>query len=172
MKKPLLLLILLFVISSANAAENVFNHKVETEAIKIAPFTDVTCKFEQEKSLPNSNQTIKSGGDFQFVLKKGVIFETQYPVKYTTSYTSKENKYVNDIIVAISKKNFSHIEKNFDIFFQKQDEKWVLGLITKAETPVANQLKNIIIFGEKNIDRIIIDTINNGSTKLKFTQCK
>ena len=172
MKKPLLLLILLFVISSANAAENVFNHKVETEAIKIAPFTDVTCKFEQEKSLPNSNQTIKSGGDFQFVLKKGVIFETQYPVKYTTSYTSKENKYVNDIIVAISKKNFSHIEKNFDIFFQKQDEKWVLGLIPKAETPAANQLKNIIIFGEKNIDRIIIDAINSGSTKLKFTQCK
>ena len=48
----------------------------------------------------------------------------------------------------------------------------MLGLIPKTETPAANQLKNIIIFGEKNIDRIIIDTINNGSTKLKFTQCK
>ena len=172
MKRPLLLLVSLFIISSANASEDVFNYKVDTDAIQIAPFSDVTCKFEQEKSLPNSKQTIKSGGDFQFVLKKGVIFETLYPVKYTTSYTSKENKYVNDIIVGISKKNFSHIEKNFDIFFQKQDEKWVLGLIPKAETPASNQLKNIIIFGEKNIDRIIIDTINNGSTKLKFTQCK
>lgn len=172
MKKPLLLLISLFVMSSVNASEDVFNHKVETDAIEIAPFSDVTCKFEQEKSLPNSSQVIKSGGDFQFVLKKGVIFETQYPVKYTTSYTSKENKYVNDIIVGISKKNFAHIEKNFDIFFQKQESKWVLGLIPKAETPASTQLKNIIIFGEKDIDRIVIDTINNGSTKLKFAQCK
>ena len=48
----------------------------------------------------------------------------------------------------------------------------MLGLIPKVETPASTQLKNIIIFGGKDIDRIVIDTINNGSTKLKFTQCK
>ena len=158
--------------SSAIASEDVFNHKVETDAIQIAPFSDVTCKFEQEKSLPNSNQVIRSGGDFQFVLKKGVIFETQYPVKYTTSYTSKENKYVNDIIVAISKKNFSQIEKTFDVHYMKQNEKWVLGLIPKTDTPAALQLKSIVIFGQKDINRIYINTINNGSTNLKFSDCQ
>ena len=172
MKRPLLLLISLFVMSSAIASEDVFNHKVETDAIQIAPFSDVTCKFEQEKSLPNSNQVIRSGGDFQFVLKKGVIFETQYPVKYTTSYTSKENKYVNDIIVAISKKNFSQIEKTFDVHYMKQNEKWVLGLIPKTDTPAALQLKSIVIFGQKDINRIYINTINNGSTNLKFSDCQ
>lgn len=172
MKIPVLLLSLLFIMSSCYAAEDVLNYKVKADSIQITPFNDVSCKFEQEKLLPNSNQSIKSYGNFQFILKKGVIFETQYPIKYTTSYTSKENKYVNDIIIAISKKNFSYIEKNFEIFFQKQDLKWVMGLIPKKETFASTQLKNIIIFGGKDIDRIVIDTINNGSTKLKFTQCK
>ena len=172
MKKLFITLLSFLIISSANASEEVFNHKVSTDVIKIAPFRDVVCKFEQEKTIPASNTTIKSGGDFRFVLKKGVIFETLYPVKYTTSYTSKENKYVNDIIVGISKKNFSQIEKTFDIHYMKQNEKWVLGLIPKADSPAALQLKNIIIFGQKDIDRIYINTINNGSTKLKFSDCQ
>lgn len=172
MKKLFISLLSFLIISAANASEEVFNHKVSTDVIEIAPFRDVVCKFEQEKTIPASNATIKSGGDFRFVLKKGVIFETLYPVKYTTSYTSKENKYVNDIIVGISKKNFSQIEKTFDIHYMKQNEKWVLGLIPKADSPAALQLKNIIIFGQKDIDRIYINTINNGSTKLKFSDCQ
>lgn len=171
MKKPLLLLFSFFVMSSAIAFGDIFEHKVLAENIEVAPFRDVVCKFEQEKFFPNSNNVIKSGGDFKFVLKKGVIFETLYPVKYTTSYTSKENKYVNDIIVSISKKNFSQIEKNFDFYFQKSDKNWVLALTPKEETPASLQLKNIIIFGAKNINQIIINTINNGSTKIKFMQC-
>ncbi len=172
MKKLFITLLSILIMSSANASDEVFNHKVSTDAIEIAPFRDVVCKFEQEKTIPSSNAIIKSGGDFKFVLKKGVIFETLYPVKYTTSYTSKENKYVNDIIVGISKKNFSQIEKTFDIHYMKQNEKWVLGLIPKVDSPAALQLKNIIIFGQKDIDRIYINTINNGSTKLKFSDCQ
>lgn len=172
MKKLFITLLLFLIMSSANASDEVFNHKVSTDAIEIAPFRDVVCKFEQEKTIPSSNAIIKSGGDFKFVLKKGVIFETLYPVKYTTSYTSKENKYVNDIIVGISKKNFSQIEKTFDIHYMKQNEKWVLGLIPKVDSPAALHLKNIIIFGQKDIDRIYINTINNGSTKLKFSDCQ
>ncbi len=172
MKKPLVFLLSFLFMSCAFAQDEVFNYKVSTDDIEIAPFSDVICKFEQEKILPNSNSVIKSGGDFEFIMKKGVIFETQYPVKYTTSYNSKENKYVNDIIVGISKKNFSKIEENFDVFFQKQNNNWILGLIPKEETPASMQLKNIIIFGEKDINKIVINTINNGSTKIKFTQCK
>lgn len=172
MKKFFVLLFSFVIVLSANASEEVFNHKVSTDVIEIAPFRDVVCKFEQEKTIPTSNTTIKSGGDFKFVLKKGVIFETLYPVKYTTSYTSKENKYVNDIIVGISKKNFSQIEKTFEIHYMKQDEKWVLGLVPKTETPASLQLKNIIIWGEKDINRIFINTLNNGSTKLKFSNCQ
>lgn len=172
MKKIIFILSLFLISSSCYAQEEVFNHKVLTDAIEIAPFRDVVCKFEQEKTIPASNSIIKSGGDFKFVLKKGVIFETLYPVKYTTSYTSKENKYVNDIIVGISKKNFSQIEKTFDVHYMKQNEKWVLGLTPKADSPAALQLKNIIIFGQKDIDRIYINTINNGSTKLKFSDCQ
>ena len=172
MKKVLFLVFFLFIGLISYSQEEVFKHKVSTETIEIEPFRDVVCKFEQEKTIPASNTTIKSGGDFKFVLKKGVIFETLYPVKYTTSYTSKENKYVNDIIVAISKKNFSQIEKTFDVHYMKQNEKWVLGLIPKIDTPAALQLKSIVIFGQKDINRIYINTINNGSTNLKFSDCQ
>jgi hypothetical protein len=172
MNKVLFIIFFLLFGLTSYSQEEVFNHRVSTDDVNIAPFRDVVCKFEQEKTIPASNTTIKSGGDFKFVLKKGVIFETLYPVKYTTSYSSKENKYVNDIIVGISKKNFSQIEKTFDIHYMKQNGKWVLGLVPKAETPASLQLKNIIIFGEKDIDRIFINTLNNGSTKLKFSNCQ
>ena len=158
--------------NNAFANADVFNNKVSADSIQIPQFKDVSCNFEQEKYIPNSNQTIKSGGTFQFILRKGVIFNTEYPVKYTTSYTSKENKYVNDIIVGISKKEFSYVEKNFDLFFKNNNSKWILGLVPKSDSPSKVQLKNIIIIGKDNIDEILINTVNNGSTKIKFMQCK
>ena len=164
--------IYIYCFNNALANVDVFNNKVSADSIKIPQFKDVICAFEQEKFLSNSNQVIKSGGTFQFILRKGVIFNTEYPVKYTTSYTSKENKYVNDIIIGISKKEFSYVEKNFDLFFKNNNSKWILGLVPKSDSPSKVQLKNIIIIGKDNIDEILINTVNNGSTKIKFMQCK
>ena len=55
MKKFFITLLSFLIISSANASEEVFNHKVSTDIIEIAPFRDVVCKFEQEKTIPASN---------------------------------------------------------------------------------------------------------------------
>ena len=45
-------------------------------------------------------------------------------------------------------------------------------LVPKSDSPSKVQLKNIIIIGQDNIDEILINTVNNGSTKIKFMQCK
>lgn len=172
MKKNLFIGICTFVLMALPvfATSNIFENKVDTSSIDIPAFKNVSCKFEQIKQF--NNNSIKSGGDFRFLLKKGVIFETLYPVKYTTSYSSKENKYVNDIILSISKKNFSSIEKHFDIYYLKNATNWILGLKPKQDDTVSEQLNHILIFGEKDINKIIINTINSGSTEISFSQCK
>lgn len=170
MKKTLFTALLFPIfISFCSADENIFEKKADTSGIKIPAFTDTYCKFDQEKHINGS--VIKSGGEFRFILKKGVIFETQYPIKYTTTYNSKENKYVNDIIISISKKNFSAIEKTFDIFFDEKNSIWMMGLVPKTDTVASEHIKNIIIKGEKDINEIVINTVKNGSTVIKFTQC-
>ena len=175
MKKVIILLFGILIISGSVTdvctADDIFSHKVRPKDISIPEFKNASCKFTQEKYLNNSTNVLKSGGDFQFFAKKGVIFNTLYPVKYTTSYTSGQNKYITDIIISISKKDYSYIEKNFDIYFQKYGSKWELALKPKAKSPAASHLKNIIISGNTGIDQININTLNNGSTKLNFTQC-
>ena len=175
MKKVIILLFGILISTaygiSVFAAEGVFSHKVQPDQINIPEFKTTSCKFTQEKLLNNSQNVLRSGGNFQFIEKKGVVFDTLYPVKYTTSYTSGQNKYITDIIVSISKKDYSYVEKNFDMYFQKQGNKWQLALKPKAKSPAASQLKNIIILGETVINQININTLNNGSTKLNFTQC-
>lgn len=172
MRKNLFLGICAIIISVTQvfATSNIFEHKADTSNLELPTFKNVVCKFEQTKHF--NNNSIKSGGDFHFLLKKGVIFETLYPVKYTTSYNSKENKYVNDIILSLSKKNFSSIEKHFDLYYLKNSSNWILGLKPKQEEAVSEQLNHILIFGEKDINKIIISTINSGSTEINFSQCK
>lgn len=175
MKKVIILLFGILISTaygiSVFAAEGVFSHKVQPDQINIPEFKTTSCKFTQEKLLNNSQNVLRSGGNFQFIEKKGVVFDTLYPVKYTTSYTSGQNKYITDIIVSISRKDYSYIEKNFDLYFQKQGSNWELALTPKTKSPASAQIRNIIIFGNIGISRIDINTLNNGSTKLNFTQC-
>lgn len=171
MKKTLLSVFSFLLLTSlCYAADDVFTHTADTSKIKIPTFKDTSCKFEQEKHI-NGN-VIKSGGAFRFILKKGVIFKTLYPIKYTTTYNSKENKYVNDIIISISKKNFSAIEKNFNIYFKEKSPSWTMGLIPKTDSVAHEHIKNIIIKGEKDINGIMINTVKNGYTVINFTQCE
>lgn len=132
----------------------------------LPPMKSVSCTFKQQKTFGNT--TLNSGGDFQFIENKGVIFKTKYPIQSTTTYSSASNKQINDIILAISNKNYSYLEKNFDINFEKSaNNSWILNLAPKNSTVKAH-LKSIYINGDTGIKRIVINSVNSGKTDISF----
>ena len=113
------------------ASDDIFNHPSTSKAIssQMPKLKDVSCKFTQEKYIGSA--VLKSGGNFQFVKNKGAIFETLYPIKSTVSYTSAQNKQMNDVIVAVSNRNYSYLDRNFLLFYKKENNNWTIGLKPK-----------------------------------------
>lgn len=151
---------------------NVFSHPANVENIVMPQFENVSCKFTQTKTIPNSISQIKSGGNFKFIKDKGVIFETNFPVQMTTAYTSEENKRISSIISAFNQKNYSYLNKNFNIFYEKNSSVWTLALKPKPESKINSHIGSIVINGEKYINTLDINTIKTGSTKINFTDCR
>lgn len=176
--KLFFILVFTFVLTSVSVyADSVFNHKVSAKYVagNLPVFSDSSCKFTQEKSMRNNSTgeiKLKSGGNFKFEKDKGVTFETLYPVKSVSSYTSAQNKQVSSIIKAIANKNYTYLERNFDIYFQKNNAKiWELALKPKKDNKASAQLKSITIKGQRVIEYMVIDTLNS-KTSIHYTDCK
>ena len=167
-----------FILKTEASAADVFNHPAaaQTAAAQMPEFESTKCKFKQNKYMTASKINLVSGGNFQFVKDEGVSFETTYPIHSETSYTTSNNKNINAIVKAIINKNFSYIEKNFEIYYMKTGTlNWILALKPKVNSPLIRDMKYLIITGEtKNtrgiITKIVISTENN-TTTISFTQC-
>ncbi len=169
MRKFLILIFLIFAgLNLCFASDDIFGYPSTSRQIsKLMPkLKDASCKFEQEKYIGTA--VLKSGGNFKFIKDKGAVFETLYPIKSTVSYTSSQNKQMNDIMVAISNKNFSYLDKNFDLYYKGENDKWIVGLKPKKGSVAASQLNDIVIKGRTDIDNIKIDTVKNGITDISF----
>lgn len=171
MRKFLVLFLLLIAfgeIGICYANDDIFNHQSTSKAIsaQMPKLKDTSCKFTQEKYIGSA--ILKSGGNFQFIKSKGAVFETLYPIKSKVSYTSAQNKQINDVIAAISNKNYSYLDKNFALYYKKENNNWVIGLKPKKGSVTASQLNNIIIKGNIDINNIKIDTVKNGITDIHF----
>ena len=90
-----------------------------------------------------------------------------YPIHMITGYESPRTKHINDIILAVAKKDYSYLDKNFDLNFTKLDDKWQLVLNPKRDV-IKKHLNSVTIDGSKDIDRIFIDTVNSGETEILF----
>ena len=112
--------------------------------------------------IKNLQRPLLSEGNFRFVKGEGVYFETLYPIKSTVSYTNKEYKQINDIILAISNKKYSKIDREFDFFLSKNEDVWELELKPKTGSRSEKYLETLNIEGEKYINKIII-TAKDGS---------
>lgn len=179
MKKNILLLaLLLFAIYKNAYASDIFNHPISAEdaSKKMPVFENKTCKFTQNKYLTSSKINLTSGGNFQFIKDKGVNFETTYPIQAKNSYTTADNKQINSIVKAVVNKNFSYIEKNFDLYYMPlNSSQWIFALKPKSKSPLNKSLKSLCITGENInnsgiITKMTISTENN-TTTISFTQC-
>lgn len=167
-------LFLLIIICSVNfcfASGDIFNHPAASKEISnnMPELKNASCKFTQEKHLESA--VLKSGGNFKFLKDKGAVFETLYPIKSTVSYTSAKNKQINEIMKAVSNKNFAYLDKNFNLYFSKENDLWTVGLKPKKDSAASSQLHDIIIKGKSDIKFIKISTIKNGTTEISFQQC-
>ncbi len=166
--KICLLLLLTFI--GIPAFADVFSNPTTVEKItaELPQFSNVKCKFKQEKTMPGSNTVLKSGGDFEFVKNQGAIFKTTYPIQSVSSYKTNENRQINDIIVAISNKDYVKLKSDFDLFLEKKNDNWTLALVPKKTSRPAKHLDNIIIQGCKNINVITVNTKKSGKTVMMF----
>ncbi len=166
-KKYLALFILIFFAQISYAECTLDSPTTAREvAEKLPQLNSVTCKFTQEKTI--RNKTLKSGGNFKFIKDKGVIFETLYPVKSTSTYTSDSNKQISGIITGIANKDYSYINKNFNLFYISSAANWTLALKPKEKSPAFGQLESITINGTKSINKMIIETTNGVTTEINF----
>lgn len=126
-------------------------------------------KFEQEKFI--GKKVLVSSGTFEFQKGNGVVFNTTYPIKSRTEYSSKNNRYVNDVILAISKRNFSVLEKNFDMYMKtEKDYTWYIFMTVKNQE-IKQHVEALRIDGNKDrLTALEIWQLNpTSSTKIKFT---
>ena len=153
-------------------AGNVYNYPVNLEEITqhIPTMGNISCEFRQEKYLQNIAKPIISGGHFEFIENKGVIFHTTYPVNSTVDYTNKNYKQINDIVKAVATKKYSKLEKDFKFYFDRTATNWTLGMRPKPESEISNYISSITINGDDYIRGIDIVQINGNKTVIWFTK--
>lgn len=171
MKKFLVLIAGIMAGICAFAQDSVYQHPASADMVFVPEYKNVSCSFTQTKTIPNSKAYLKSGGNFRLNSDYGVVFETLYPVKTTIEYTKGQNKRITDIITAVSKKDYTYLNKNFNLFYVKNGSNWTLALKPKENSKAAPVMEDIIISGALYINRIEINTLKSGSTKINFTGC-
>lgn len=160
-------------------AYDIFQKKVSAKYVSdnIYAFESAKCTFSQNKFMKKSEVSLISGGDFEFIKDKGVIFKTTYPIQSDAYYTSDSNKNAASIIKSVANKNYAYLDKNFDLFYlSENNESWILALKPKKGTKIEDDLISIQIFGKNlqntgSISKMVIDT-KNIKNEIKFDGCR
>ena len=163
------ILITLIVVLPVNANMKAQKTPISQIEKDLPDFKSVNGDFKQERFI--GKRVFVSSGTFEFQKGKGVIFNTTYPIKSRTEYSSKNNRYVNDVVLAISKKNFSVLEKNFDMYMNKENNgSWYIFMTTK-NSEIKQYIEALRIDGCKDrLTALEIWQLNpTSSTKIKFT---
>ncbi|MBS4759373.1 MAG: hypothetical protein KHX03_01590 [Clostridium sp.] len=160
-------------------AMEIFKHPETAASIasKMPEFNNAECKFEQNKYMKTSNVNLDSGGNFKFIKEQGVIFETTRPIHSTSQYTTSQNKNINAVIKAIAAKNYTYLDKNFNLYYQKHNQNgWLLALAPKQNGQLRGEIGYILVYGSSSnlngkISKMIIDT-KNTKTTINFIECR
>ena len=157
-------------VNIANAS--VYEHQVKvSEFINELPMIEsATRSFKQEKIIKNASRPLRSDGVFMFEKNKGVTFFTKHPVETTVSYNNRDYKQINDVILAISNKKYSKLEKEFSFYYKKNNKEWILGLKPKHTCPAKDYISSITVWGTNDINKIEINFKNGNITKLWFSK--
>ncbi|MBR6163179.1 hypothetical protein IKQ26_04755 [bacterium] len=137
---------------------------------KLPEIEDRECSFKQEKILKNIQKPLVSNGNFKLVKGEGVYFETVYPIKSTVSYTNKEYKQINDIILAVSNRKYSRLDREFSLDYSKNKNVWTLKLEPREGSKAFKYLDFIELTGSEKIDKTVIVTKDGSKTTQWFME--
>ncbi len=171
MKSKFGYLIICFLFFILSCSASVYDHKTNAKVLmkELPVLNNIECTFKQEKILKNIEKPLISGGNFKFDKSRGVFFETTYPIRTITSYTNKDYEQINDIILAISNRQYSKLDNAFDLYYQKNTEDWTLGLVPKGTTILDKYVGSITIDGSDYIKKIVIDFRDGSRTTQWFS---
>lgn len=171
MRNKSIYLIICFLFFALSCNASVYDYKTTSKQLmKELPVLDnIECNFKQEKVLKNIKNPLISGGNFKFDKKQGVFFETTYPIKMNTSYTNKDYEQINDIILAISNKQYSKLDGTFDLYYKKNSQDWTIGLIPKGKTILDKYVASITIDGSDYIKKIVLEFKDGSRTTQWFS---
>lgn len=184
---------LFFFISFSVTAEeaNIFKHPSPIENLanieKTIPQPEfLRGDFEQIKTIKGSPKKFISNGSFIFSKKDGLYWNTKKPFSSIIIFTKNSLLKIEDgnkeIVSADSSPFFlefsqifqsifsgetKEIQHNFNIFFTKQVNTWVLGLRPNSNV-IKNIITEIVIKGEKNAQEILLKEQHGDSTLIKF----
>lgn len=151
---------------------NAHSEKVSSEQLadKLPKIENRECKFRQEKVLKNIQKPLVSNGNFKLLKGEGVYFETLEPFKSAVSYTSRDYKQINDILLAVSNKKYSKLDREFDLFYFGNKNLWTLKLEPKEVSKAYKYLDFIELKGSDKIDKIVIVTKDGNKTTQWFSE--
>ena len=144
--------------------------------------------FNQIKMIKKLKREIKSSGIFLISVDKGVLWNTQKPLKSSMAITKdgiiqtnaqgKKNvvatggnaifEQVSGLLTSLFDGNFDEINKNFDIEFIGSAESWNVNLVPK-DSSVKNFIESIEMVGSDKIDAMILHESGGDFTKYEFS---
>lgn len=140
--------------------------------------------FTQEKHIQNFPNPIKTQGKF-LIDGETLLWDVQKPIKNTVKITQngiyildsqgewhrKENQYDKQFFLNIIRFDFAELQKNFDIKTEDEAKQWKITL-TPIGLILPKIFKNIYIFGENYVKKVILKESNGDETIIAFTNIK
>lgn len=173
--------------------EDVFSHQIATDKVEmirqeIPQLAILRGNFAQEKTIKDIDKKFITNGKFIFVNERGLYWRTIKPVSSVMVFSKNgiakienEKKDVLPLGNNTAFQEFSQIfqsifagdtkilSSNFEIFFKKSQNHWILGLKPTNET-IKDSLRTITITGDSCAREIIITEYHGDITKIKFSK--
>ncbi len=198
-KRNICVLLLCVFCGCGFAMADVFNHPVnkktkhelEKSLAKVMNYEVASGDFKQTKSIKKNNRKFISTGTFLISKKNGIVWKTQKPIFSELALNNggvferdssgqshmlltKDNPMFADFsnnIQALFSGKISELEKNFNVYYQKQPCGFKMGLVPR-EGIVRMVVANIVIEACKNIDRVLLTDAENSLTLFEFLNYK
>ena len=199
LKRNICVLLLCVIYGCGVAMADVFDHPVnkkskpelEKALAKVMNYEVASGDFKQTKSIKKRNRKFVSTGTFLISKKTGIVWKTQKPIFSELALNNagvferdssgqshmlltKDNPMFADFsnnIQALFSGKISQLEKNFNVYYEKQSCGFKMGLVPR-EGIVRMVIANVVIEACKNIDKVIITDAEESPVMLEFLNYK
>jgi len=166
----LLLVVLLWFIGSASAADDLADRIVE----RLASYPVVRAEFVQERTSASLTKPVSSSGRMVFAREHGVLWQVEAPVKVALVFTANGDSAggaaqaeMGRLIRAIIAGDLRELRTTFELEPRGDLERWTIRLTPRARE-LAQYLRAIELGGSRHLEGIAIDESNGDRTTMRM----